>query len=97
MIPVTTASSQIDAFDHDYKPMSEKDRKNWLACKCTSPDRIVHGPSKLKQCHRQTDDPEKYDGAPASIQILGRRLEEEKLLSLAQVVVDALNDYKHKS
>jgi hypothetical protein len=32
VIPVTTASSQVDTFDHDYKPMSEKDRKNWLAC-----------------------------------------------------------------
>jgi Asp-tRNA(Asn)/Glu-tRNA(Gln) amidotransferase A subunit family amidase len=53
-------------------------------------------PASSNHCHRQTDDPEKYDGAPASIQILGRRLEEEKLLSLAQVVVDALNDYKPK-
>ena len=44
----------------------------------------------------QTDDPEIYHGAPASIQILGRRLEEEKLLSVAQIVVDALEDYKRK-
>ncbi|PVH87638.1 amidase [Cadophora sp. DSE1049] len=35
-------------------------------------------------------DAEAYDGAPAAIQLLGRRLEEEKLLSIAQVVVDAL-------
>ena len=48
VIPVTTANSQIDVFDHDYKPMGEKDRKNWLACKYTSPDRIVRGFRKLK-------------------------------------------------
>ena len=37
-----------------------------------------------------SDDAETYDGAPASIQILGRRFDEEKLLSIAQLVVDAL-------
>ena len=47
VIPVTTANSQIDAFDHYYKPMSEKDRKNWLSCKCTSPIGSF-GFSKLK-------------------------------------------------
>ena len=36
------------------------------------------------------NDPVKYDGAPASVQIPGRRLEEEKLLSVAQIVVEAL-------
>ncbi|KAH8698553.1 amidase signature domain-containing protein [Talaromyces proteolyticus] len=39
-------------------------------------------------------DAEKYAGAPASVQILGTNLGEEKLLRLAQAVVDALNDYK---
>lgn len=37
------------------------------------------------------DDPEIYDGAPAAVQILGRRFEEEKILSIAQLVVDAVN------
>lgn len=35
-----------------------------------------------------------YDGAPASFQLLGRRLDEEKLMSLAAIIVDALEDYK---
>ncbi|KAL4919314.1 amidase signature domain-containing protein [Aspergillus aurantiobrunneus] len=39
-------------------------------------------------------DPDKYHGAPAAVQLIGRRLDEERLLSLAQLVVDALNDYK---
>jgi amidase len=34
-----------------------------------------------------------YDGAPASIQIVARKMEEEKLLAMAQVVVDALEKY----
>jgi amidase len=39
------------------------------------------------------DDPEIYDGAPAAIQVLGGRLEEEKLLGVGQVIVDALRVY----
>jgi amidase len=41
-----------------------------------------------------TDDPDKYHGAPASFQLLGRRLDEEKLISLAAIIVDALEEYK---
>lgn len=70
VIPVTNANRKIDVFDHDYTPLNDKDKKNWLAY-----------------------DAEKYDGAPASVQILGRRLDEEKLLSVAQVVVEALEKY----
>lgn len=40
------------------------------------------------------DDPEVYHGAPAAVQILGGRLEEEKLLAIGQVVVDALKSSK---
>jgi Asp-tRNA(Asn)/Glu-tRNA(Gln) amidotransferase A subunit family amidase len=39
---------------------------------------------------RCTDDADKYDGAPAAVQIMGRRFDEEKLLSIAQLVVRAL-------
>ncbi|SPN97375.1 uncharacterized protein DNG_00889 [Cephalotrichum gorgonifer] len=41
-------------------------------------------------------DPEAYHGAPAGIQIVGRRLEEEKLLAIAQRVVDALAEFREK-
>jgi hypothetical protein len=38
------------------------------------------------------DDPELYDGAPASIQILCRRQEEEKALSIARLVLTCLSE-----
>ncbi|KAK3317124.1 amidase signature domain-containing protein [Cercophora scortea] len=38
-----------------------------------------------------------YHGAPAAIQLVSMRLSEEKLLSMAQVVVDALDRYKTRS
>ena len=40
------------------------------------------------------DDPAKYDGAPCGVQLMGRRLEEEKMLSIAQIMAGALRDYK---
>lgn len=40
------------------------------------------------------DDPEIYDGAHVSIQLVGRRLEEEKMLALAQYVGEALQAQK---
>ncbi len=40
-------------------------------------------------------DAEAYHGAPASVQLIGRRLDEERLLSMAQLVVEALK--KHQS
>ncbi|OJD30133.1 general amidase [Diplodia corticola] len=73
IIPVTNADKDLDKFDKNYSPMTEKDRENW-----------------------QAYDPDLYHGAPASIQILGRRHEEQKLLSVAQAVVDALKKHKQQ-
>ena len=42
------------------------------------------------------DDPEVWDGAPAGVQILGPRLGEESLLAIAQVVSEALYEYRRK-
>ncbi|KAI0602177.1 amidase signature domain-containing protein [Biscogniauxia sp. FL1348] len=44
----------------------------------------------------ETYDPQTHHGAPASIQLVGRRLDEERLLSIAQLVVDALQRYKEE-
>lgn len=35
-------------------------------------------------------DPEAYHGAPVGLQVMGQKLEEEKMLSVAETVVDAL-------
>jgi amidase len=36
------------------------------------------------------DDPEIYDGAHVSLQLVGRRLQEEKMLAIGQLVDSAL-------
>ena len=37
-----------------------------------------------------SDDPEVYDGAHVSVQLVGRRLQEEKMIALAKYVSEAL-------
>ncbi|KAK8044569.1 hypothetical protein PG993_004593 [Apiospora rasikravindrae] len=39
---------------------------------------------KIQSDLKSTDDPEIYDGAPVSLQIVGRRYQEEKLLAIAE-------------
>jgi amidase len=41
------------------------------------------------------DDPEIYDGAHVSVQLVGRRLQEEKMIALAKYVGDALHGTAH--
>lgn len=87
VIPVTKASCQLDIADINYRPLNDVDKRNWMAC-----TQINH--KFLTGCwYLHIDDPEAYDGAPASLQIFCRRFEEEKLLSIAQLVVDALEKY----
>ena len=40
------------------------------------------------------DDPEIYDGAHVAVQIVGRRLQEEKVLAIAEHVASALAEKK---
>ena len=90
VIPVTTANSKIDVFDHDYQPLNERDKKNWEACEF--PLSAVF--PVTSNCSLTIDDPDNYDGAPAAVQILGRRLGEEKLLSVALRVLEALQKHR---
>lgn len=38
-------------------------------------------------------DPDFYHGAPVSLQLVGKRLEEEKVLEMVQVVAEALKNH----
>jgi amidase len=92
VIPVTRADQSIDKFDPDYVPAGELDKKNWEACASIHLSiALPHGPLRSEADNgRRTDDPEVYHGAPAAVQLLGCRLEEEKLLAIGQVITDAL-------
>ena len=45
--------------------------------------------SRLTNC--RTDDPELYHGSPVAIQLVGRRLQEEKMIALAKYIGEALH------
>lgn len=47
------------------------------------------------QTDKSTDDPEIYDGAHVSVQLVGRRLQEEKMIALSKYVGDALHGKAH--
>lgn len=100
VVPVTKASSKIDVFDHDYKLLNEVDKNNWEACKSTIFCQYVLSDLlcySIAFYSRKIDDSVAYDGAPAAVQILGRRLEEEKILSIAPRVVEALGKHKGRA
>ncbi len=85
-IPVTSASSEIDFRDESHIPRNEIDRQVWeqcelLVCRC------IH--SRLNGL--PPDDPEMCNGARVGMQLVGKRLEEEKVIEMAKVVVAALN------
>jgi len=91
VIQVTVTNKSIDTEPSNYKALNEKDKMNMDACE--SPPGVLEE-RILAPADFFTDDADVYDGAPAAVQIIGKRLEEENLLSLAQVVVDALAQYK---
>jgi amidase len=42
------------------------------------------------------DDPVLLDGAPVGIQVVGRRLQEEKVLAIAEVIGNAVNNISER-
>ena len=70
----TIANSKDGVFDHDYKSLRGKDRKEWLVCRLHS---STQGPfSRSLWCC--VDVPALYDGALAAVWMLGGRWEEEE-------------------
>ena len=95
VVPVTKAKSKLDVLDYDYEPLNEIDKNNWEACKSTMLQATFFV-IRLHLIHARHD-PVAFDGAPAAVQILGRRLEEEKILWIASIVVEALGKYKGRA
>lgn len=86
VIPVTTVDKEVDKTDSSFEPANETDRAVHESCECFSagvPYADLHS-----DC--SPDDPKIYDGAHVSLQLVGRRLEEEKMLAIAEHVAFAL-------
>ncbi|KAJ4299003.1 hypothetical protein N0V90_004247 [Kalmusia sp. IMI 367209] len=82
VVPVTQVDKAIDRVDQGYKPLDERDRICYESCKYSS----VAVDLMSMWVNERTDDPEIYDGAHVSLQLVGRRLQEEKMLAIAEYV-----------
>lgn len=73
--------------------MTELDNANMVACKLALwiISRIC---CQTRAADPNADDAEAYDGGPAAVQVIGRRLDEEYLLAIAETVADAVQQYK---
>ena len=77
VFPVSRVDPKIDVADKDYKPANDKDEYNYKLCTCTMTSCPIEPRSMLTDYF--LDDPEKYAGAPISLQLVGRRYEDEKV------------------
>lgn len=109
VIPVTFSDKHVDHQDPEYVPVGDLDKENWEACqypvsplfhlKIRVPFALCCAESSSIRITLLTfaaDDADMYHGAPACIQIVGQRFQEEKVLAMAQRIVDALREYKLK-
>lgn len=92
VIPVTHANKDADKPTADHKPLSTSDE--YARCKCSfSLCPIL----KMANAVLHPDDPEIYDGAPVAVQIVGRRLKEERILAIAEYLANLLRDRQQSS
>jgi len=85
VVPVTTVDKKVDLKEQGFKALDEQDKSIQDDCKCARRS----GGSCLKGewcANTSADDPEIYDGAHVSVQLVGRRLQEEKMIAVAELV-----------
>lgn len=92
VVPVTFADRRIDHEQLQYTPLNDRDKTNWRLCEFLG----------LENCHKHAqtlstgaaDDKNTFDGSPVGVQIMGQRLQEEKVLALMGAVEGALQQYR---
>lgn len=85
-IPVTSVNQAVDIVDKNYRPLNELDKS--VADDCTAA-RLGLQRAALTSI---ADDPSMCDGAFVAVQLVGRRLQEEKVLIMAEHIGKALSD-----
>jgi amidase len=85
-VPICNVDKNIDKVDGNYSPIDDKDGEVQRACE------LFHLHSWLSGANSGggVDDPEVYDGAHVSLQFVGRRLQEEKMIAIAELVGKAV-------
>ena len=85
VFPIQKVNKDVDRVEEGYKPISGIDKENWDLCE------------HLKLYVRQggdvltgIDDPEVFDGLPVSLQLVGRRFEDEKVVAALEYIKNAV-------
>lgn len=84
ILPVTSVDKTRDVVDKTYQPRNADDKAVYEECEYAVAVRVALA---NRSC---ADDPEVYHGAPITLQLVTRRLEEEKALAITKVICDLL-------
>lgn len=84
VIPVSTVDKNVDAPFNDFKPLSDVDAELIKDCKT-----IPRANSEKANLH--PDKPDIFHGAPVSLQVVGRKLQEEKVLAMAEYLASLIH------
>ncbi|KAI9656081.1 MAG: hypothetical protein M1821_005142 [Bathelium mastoideum] len=78
VFPVSKVDAALDPIESEYQPMNEKDEEVFRACKYPI---TLKNLSKMRNPTFHPDNPHKFENAPISLQLVGRRYEDEKVNS----------------
>lgn len=79
----TTVDKDLDIYEDDFKPMTEVDSQVRNDCESRRDHINISADTDL------LDNADAVHGMPMSLQVIGRRLEEEKVLAIARIVLEA--------
>jgi amidase len=92
IVPVTTADKNLDVKDASFRAANPIDQQTMDTCKFSYRFERKRAARLLSRGCLLTlwalDDADVYDGAPVCVQIMGRRLQEEKVLAIAEHVAE---------
>lgn len=94
VVPVTFADKGIDTKKGDFQPLTDIDKEVQAECTlrllrshCGSVHVFMRNClGKTDHSRPEIDDPEAYHCAPVAIQVIGRRLTEEKVMAIAEEI-----------
>lgn len=87
VFPTGLQCSAEDKVEEGYEPRNEQDKYNYELCEL-KPWRPCDGIYHLLM-YRRTDEPERYVDAPISLQLIGRRYEDEKVVQAFEMLAEA--------
>ena len=105
VFPVTKVHPELDVVPKNWTPLNPKDKELMDYCRLL-PSPLLFSPSSLPLLSRRrpahtcpvpsTDGgPENHENAPVGLALIGRRLEEEKVVAMLGVIRDAVGiDYE---